>query len=89
MLKDNPDVLMLDCTYKTNKFNMPFLHIVGVNNMNKTFDVAFAFLPNEEEPVYDFAISCLQELFTVLDRSPRCFVIDHEVALKNALEKYF
>ena len=31
-LQKNPNILLLDCTYKTNKFKMPFLHAVGVNN---------------------------------------------------------
>ena len=33
----NPDVLLLDCTYKMNKFKMPFLHAVGVNNTGQNF----------------------------------------------------
>ena len=28
----NPDVLLLNCTYKINKFKMPFLHAVGIDN---------------------------------------------------------
>ena len=28
----NPNILLLDCTYKTNKFKIPFLHAVGVSN---------------------------------------------------------
>ena len=28
----NPDILLLNYTYKINKFRMLFLHIVGVNN---------------------------------------------------------
>jgi len=30
-LKYYSDVLILDCTYKTNKYNMPLLDIVGVD----------------------------------------------------------
>lgn len=89
MVKEHPDVLMLDCTYKTNKFNMPFLHVVGVNSMTKTFSVAFCFLPNEQEASYDFAIDALDELFHTIDRSPQCFITDQETALKNSLGNYF
>jgi hypothetical protein len=28
----NPNISLLDCTYKINKFKMPFLYIVGVDN---------------------------------------------------------
>jgi hypothetical protein len=31
-LQGNPDVLLLDCTYKTNKHDMPLLDMVGVNS---------------------------------------------------------
>jgi hypothetical protein len=49
MLKEHSDIIMLDCTYKTNKFNMLFLHICSITSMDKTFDVAFAFMANKEE----------------------------------------
>ena len=26
----NPDVVIADCTYQTNKFNMPLLHMIGM-----------------------------------------------------------
>ena len=32
--KLNPNTLLLNYTYKTNKFKMPFLYIVGVSNTN-------------------------------------------------------
>nr|GEU53484.1 hypothetical protein [Tanacetum cinerariifolium] len=39
-----PHVLMIDATYKTNKYNMPFIEIVGVTSTGKTFCIAFAFI---------------------------------------------
>ena len=32
LAKQFPTLLLMDCTYKTNKFHMPLLHIVGLNN---------------------------------------------------------
>ena len=26
----NPDVMIADCTYQTNKFNLPLLHLIGM-----------------------------------------------------------
>jgi hypothetical protein len=89
MLKEHSDVVMLDCTYKTNQFNMPFLHIVGVTSMDKTYDIAFCLLPNEEEGTYNFAIACLKALFDTVDRTPRIFITNHKVALKNRLYNHF
>nr|GEU88363.1 hypothetical protein [Tanacetum cinerariifolium] len=39
-----PHVLMIDATYKTNKYNMPFVKIVGVTCTGKTFCIAFTFI---------------------------------------------
>ena len=38
--KQHPDVLILDCTYKTNKYDMPLLNIVAMTGMNSILPVA-------------------------------------------------
>ena len=89
MLKGHPNVVLLDCTYKINKFNIPFLYIVSVNSINKTFDIAFSFLLNELEKTYRFTIKSLYNLYTKVDRTPYYFIIDNNTTLKNALKRYF
>ena len=42
--KVHPYVFLADCTYKTNRFHMPLLNIVGVNSDGMTFNAAFAWL---------------------------------------------
>jgi hypothetical protein len=51
-----PDVLFLDCTYKTNQFKLPLLVIVGTTCLNTTFYVAFCFLAKEEAGDYVWAL---------------------------------
>ena len=36
-LQKNPNILLLNYTYKTNKFKMPFLYVVGINNSRQNF----------------------------------------------------
>jgi hypothetical protein len=43
-LNQHSNILLLDCTYKTNKFDMPFLNILGVSNIGYSFSVGFCFL---------------------------------------------
>jgi hypothetical protein len=43
-LNKHPDVLLLDCTYKTNKFNMPLLDILSVNHHSNLFTITLCFL---------------------------------------------
>jgi hypothetical protein len=83
MLREHPNVVMLDCTYKTNKFNMPFLYIVGVTSIDLTYNIAFYLLLNKEETTYNFAVLCLKALFKQEGVSPRIFITNYEVALKN------
>jgi hypothetical protein len=37
-------ITLMDCTYKTNRFGMPLLHIIGRMGLNTFFSIAFIFL---------------------------------------------
>ncbi|MBW0464128.1 hypothetical protein O181_003843 [Austropuccinia psidii MF-1] len=39
-----PNIILMDCTYKTNKYKMSLFHIVGFSSTNKTFYGAFVLL---------------------------------------------
>ncbi|MBW0591950.1 hypothetical protein O181_131665 [Austropuccinia psidii MF-1] len=47
-----PHVILMDCTYKTNKYKIPIFHIVGFSSTNKTFSRNFCLMKNETEPSY-------------------------------------
>ena len=68
---------------------MPFLYIVGVNSLDKNFDITFSFLLDKQEKTYRFTIYSLRNLFRDVDRTPYYFIIDNDTTLKNALERYF
>jgi hypothetical protein len=38
------NVLLLDCTYKTNKFDMLLLNILSVNHHSNSFTITLCFL---------------------------------------------
>lgn len=87
LAKQFPTVLLMDCTYKTNKFSMPLLHIVGINNCSKTFSIAFCFISQEQTRNYTWA---LQQLDETLDfQKPSVIVTDKEQALINAIEEVY
>ncbi|KAH1129464.1 hypothetical protein J1N35_000842 [Gossypium stocksii] len=46
--------------YKTNKYDLHFVQIVGVTSTNKTFSIAFASIINEKEKNYNWALTCLK-----------------------------
>lgn len=49
LTKSYPNVFVMDCTYKTNKYKMPLLCIIGVSSFNKSFYACFVFMQKEEE----------------------------------------
>ena len=51
-LRAYPEILLLDCTYKTNKYGMPLLDMIGVDATGRSFCIAFAFLSGETEEDY-------------------------------------
>jgi hypothetical protein len=62
-LNQHFNILLLDCTYKTNKFDMPLLNILGVDNIGYSFSVGFCFLDQKVEENYNKAIQHLRLLF--------------------------
>jgi hypothetical protein len=82
LLLANPDVLLMDCTYRTNRYKLPLLHILGCTNLQTFFSAGFCFLRNETQIDYHWAISN----FFVKTGAPKphVFISDQEDALKLA-----
>ena len=90
LLRLYPTALFMDCTYKTNKYKMPLLDIVGVTATNSTFYVGFAFVKDEKQPTYEFVLKCLDNLYRQLNiPSPMTTFVDKDQGLINALEVVF
>jgi hypothetical protein len=87
-LNENPYILLLDCTYKSNKWGMPLLNIMGIDSLNKGFTVAIVFLNYETEEDYDWAITQLKNCFEP-GVSPSVIITDCEKALIVALDTKF
>lgn len=88
--KANHDVVLMDCTYKTNVYNYPLLNIIGTTGMNTSVQIGLVFLASEREEDYAWAMQ--QFLSLIVEHGippPSCFVTDRELALKNALSATF
>ena len=57
------DVLFLDCTYKTNKFDILLLDILSVDYHSNSFTIALCFLDQEITENYIKAVWYLKALF--------------------------
>lgn len=84
-----PDVLFIDCTYKTNKYNMPLCIFSGVTACNKSFYVGFAFLRHEDKDSYHWVVSQILELYTRVEQEdgPEVVLTDKENTLIASLQE--
>ncbi|XP_058774421.1 protein FAR1-RELATED SEQUENCE 5-like [Vicia villosa] len=82
-------VLIFDCTYKTNMYQIQLLKIVGVTPTNLTFSVAFAHLEHERKENFTWALEKLKNLFSSKILPLKVVVTNGELALMNAMEYVF
>ncbi|XP_050902765.1 uncharacterized protein LOC127115212 [Lathyrus oleraceus] len=54
-------VLIFDCTYKTNRYQIPLLEIVGVMLTKLTFFIGFVYLKHERDENFKWALKKLKE----------------------------
>ena len=89
-LRAYPEVLLLDCTYKTNKYGMPLLDMIGVDATGRSFCIAFAFLSGETEEDYTWALERLKTLYEQCSRVfPSVILTDRCQAVINAASTLF
>jgi hypothetical protein len=90
ILRMNPYILIMDCTYKTNKYKMPLLDIVGITATSATFFVGFGFIQNEQQTSYDFILRSLESVYRQIGLlSPQTIMTDKDKALLRAIEDVF
>jgi hypothetical protein len=69
------------------------LTILGIDHNNKSFFIAFAFLPDETEGSYTWALEQIKALYTqitpTVTLTPEAISTDCDQALRNAISKVF
>jgi len=78
------DVLLMDTTFKTNKYNMSLLVIAGVNEEAKTFLIGFGALRNEETQNMQWVLS---KLFHFLEKRPQIICTDSCPTLSKVIKE--
>lgn len=86
LLEMYPDILFIDCTYKT---NMSLCIFNGITACNKSFYIGFAFLRYEDNDSYHWMLSRIHELYTHIGQEEGLQVIltDNEDALIASLKE--
>jgi MULE transposase domain len=89
-LQSYPELLLLDCTYKTNRFGMPLLDIIGIDGSNRSFCIAFAFLRGENTEDYLWALERLKTLYEISQiQLPSVILTDCAEPCMNAVDACF
>jgi len=81
-------VFLIDCTYRTNRFKMPLLDIVGVTPFHTTFTCCLCFIKKEQEFDYTWALKKFKTIFAGL-HSPKVIVTDRDQALMRSIAAIF
>ncbi|KAL4567782.1 hypothetical protein LXL04_023376 [Taraxacum kok-saghyz] len=88
LAKHLSNIFVMDCTYKTSKYNMPLLDIIGVSCFNTSFYSGFTFLEKEDEENYAWALRAFKKI--IGDGNELCVIMsDRELALMNAINNVF
>lgn len=83
-----PQIMLMDSTYNTTLFKLPFFEIVGFTSTNKTFSMGFSFLDKEQGPNFRWVLQCVKKVIDEV-HYPRVIVTDRDLALMGACDVEF
>lgn len=90
ILLENSELLIMNCTYKINRYKMPLLIITGVTNLNTYFYVTFCFLKSEHIEDFVWALEAVRALYIKLGlSSSEVIITDGDKAISGALHQVF
>lgn len=90
LLKKFNKVFFMDCTYKTNRYDMPLLIITSTTSCKKTFYVGFAFLKHGTTEFYEWSMTVFKKMIDAanLHHAP-LILTDKKNGLIAAIEEVF
>lgn len=75
--------------YKTNKYRLPLLEIIGVTFTKKNFSMRFAFLESEKEINVTRALEMCKTLLKDQENMLNAIVTDRDITVMNSIAKSF
>ena len=83
--EDFGDVLVFDNTYKMNRYSMPFIPLVGLNNHRKTTVFGCAIVSDETEETYVWLLQTF--LRSMCQKMPKSVITDADAAMIKAIRE--
>lgn len=88
--RDNPEVVIVDSTYKTNAHGFPLFNMVGQSGANHTLPFALAFMADEREQSYTWALESVTDILAHADISAAILLLsDRDPACLEAIQRLF
>ncbi len=78
ILKYNYEVLLIDVTYKTNKYKILLIIISRVMPLNTSYYIAFTFISKEIYEIYNWLFEYIKDLYRYLN------ILDLNIILTDA-----
>lgn len=80
-----PTALVMDATYKTNRFGLPLVQVCGITNENTTFVLCQAFMRSEHEDKYEWLLKQLKKHCFANHIPVSIISTDRDLSLLNAM----
>uniref|UniRef100_A0A0A9T3X6 Protein FAR1-RELATED SEQUENCE n=1 Tax=Arundo donax TaxID=35708 RepID=A0A0A9T3X6_ARUDO len=81
------DFISFDTTYSTNKYNMPFAPIVGINGHGKNIVFGWALLEDQKSETFSWLLETFVEVMG--GKKPGLIMTDQDAAMKKAISELF
>jgi len=82
-------VFLMDTTFKTNKYRVPLLEIVGVTCIDLSFFAGFVFLSSEKEKNFIWELHKFRGSLLTSHVGPKVIVCDKDLALMSTINIVF
>jgi hypothetical protein len=81
------DLICFDTTYSTNKYNMPFAPIIGINGNAKTIVFGWALLKDQSADTFEWLFESFVEVME--GKKPKLILTDQDAAIQAAISRVF
>uniref|UniRef100_A0ACD5YK53 Uncharacterized protein n=1 Tax=Avena sativa TaxID=4498 RepID=A0ACD5YK53_AVESA len=81
------DCIFFDTTFCTNRYDMPFAPIVGINNHMQTIMLGCALIPDESKETFKWVFQTWMDAMG--QEHPTCIMTDQDQAMAGAIDEVF
>jgi hypothetical protein len=81
------EIISFDTTYSTNKYNMPFAPIIGINGHAKTIVFGWALLKDQRSETFAWLFKSFTEIMD--GKKPKLILTDQDAGMKLAISNVF